>query len=88
MSTQVITKLGTPTYGTPESNRLVTQVEIQEERSGVRAVKQLAPVLDNSVVWGSFVALSSNTRYQIVAGIEERILVSSRHEPQALLLDL
>ena len=53
------------------------QVEMQEESSGVRAEKQLAPVLDNSVVWGSFVAISSNTRYQLIAGIEERILVSA-----------
>lgn len=37
--------------------------------------KELAPVLDNSLAWGSFMALSSNTRYQIVNGIEERIVV-------------
>ena len=54
------------------------QVEMQEKSSGVRAEKQLAPVLDNSVAWGGFVAVSSNTRYQIIAGIEERVLVSAQ----------
>lgn len=53
------------------------QVDLQEQRSGVKAEKQLAPVLDNSVAWGSFVAVSSNSRYQIIAGIEERVLVSN-----------
>ena len=54
------------------------QVGMQEKSSGVRAEKQLAPVLDNSVAWGGFVAVSSNTRYQIIAGIEERVLVSAQ----------
>ena len=33
-------------------------------------------MLQNSIAWGGFLAVSSNTRYQLVAGIEERILVS------------
>lgn len=56
------------------------QVEAQEKRSGVRAEKQLAPVLNNSIGWGSFVAVSSNSRYQIIAGIEERVLVSRTYD--------
>lgn len=37
--------------------------------------KPLASVLDNSLGWGSFMAVSSNTRYQIVNTIEERLMV-------------
>lgn len=37
--------------------------------------KQLAPVWDNSVGWGSFVAISTNIRYQAVGAFEERVLV-------------
>lgn len=43
--------------------------EIEEEET------KLAPVLDNSLGWGSFVFLSSNARYQTVNFVEERILV-------------
>lgn len=35
---------------------------------------ELAPVLDNSIGWGSFMLLSSNLRYQTVNCIEERVL--------------
>lgn len=49
-----------------------------EERTGEHAEKDLAPVLQNSLAWGGFLAVSSNTRYQIVAGVEERILVRPR----------
>jgi Protein RETICULATA-related len=34
---------------------------------------------DNSLGWGSFMAVSSNTRYQIVNTIEERLMVRCRH---------
>lgn len=36
---------------------------------------ELAPVLDNSLGWGSFMALSSNIRYQTLNCIEENVLV-------------
>ena len=36
----------------------------------------MAPVLDNSIAWGGFVATSTNVRYQLVNGFEERALVS------------
>ena len=32
---------------------------------------------DNSLGWGSFMAVSSNTRYQLVNTIEERLMVRS-----------
>ena len=51
------------------------QVEKQEAASGVRSEKALASVMDNSLGWGSFMLVSSNTRYQIVNTIEERLLV-------------
>jgi len=51
------------------------QVDKQEAASGVRGDKALAPVLDNSLGWGSFMLVSSNTRYQIVNTLEERLLV-------------
>ncbi len=38
-------------------------------------VKELAPVWDNSVAWGGFMATSANLRYQLVNGIEDRVLV-------------
>lgn len=34
----------------------------------------LAPVLDNSLSWGGFMAISSTARYQLVNGIENRIV--------------
>lgn len=39
--------------------------------------KELAPVLDNSIAWGGFVSTSTNLRYQLVNGFEERALVST-----------
>lgn len=39
--------------------------------------KPLAPVLQNSIYWGGFMALSTNVRYQMVNGFEDRFLVSS-----------
>ncbi|DBA68740.1 TPA: hypothetical protein ACH3X2_013437 [Trebouxia sp. C0005] len=41
---------------------------------GEEADKELAPVLDNSIAWGGFVASSTNLRYQLVNGFEERAL--------------
>eukprot|EP00184_Porphyridium_aerugineum_P005537 CAMPEP_0184695136 /NCGR_PEP_ID=MMETSP0313-20130426/2866_1 /TAXON_ID=2792 /ORGANISM="Porphyridium aerugineum, Strain SAG 1380-2" /LENGTH=387 /DNA_ID=CAMNT_0027153535 /DNA_START=232 /DNA_END=1395 /DNA_ORIENTATION=- len=35
---------------------------------------QLAPVLDNSIQWGEFMATSSTSRYMLVNGIENRLL--------------
>lgn len=52
------------------------QVERQEAATGEKSDKALAPVLDNSLAWGGFMAGSSNTRYQIVNTLEERLLVS------------
>lgn len=68
---------------TPFSNLGLLQVDQQRQAliaSGGKppvGEKQLAPVLDNSIGWGSFVAVSSNCRYQLVNGIEERGLVRS-----------
>ncbi len=39
------------------------------------AGKELAPVWDNSIAWGGFMATSANLRYQLVNGIEDRLLV-------------
>ncbi len=60
------------------------QVDRQEASTGVVSEKQLAPVLDNSLGWGSFMMVSSNTRYQVVATLEERLLVSPRLMPPSL----
>uniref|UniRef100_A0A7S0ZDE3 Uncharacterized protein n=1 Tax=Timspurckia oligopyrenoides TaxID=708627 RepID=A0A7S0ZDE3_9RHOD len=38
--------------------------------------QHLAPVLDNSIQWGLFLGLSSNLRYQLVNGFEDRFLSS------------
>ena len=56
-----------------------------ERRTGEHAEKGLAPVLQNSLAWGGFLAVSSNTRYQLVAAIEERILVSPLAAPGCAL---
>lgn len=37
--------------------------------------KELAPVWDNSIAWGGFMATSANLRYQLVNGFEDRVLV-------------
>ncbi|KAK9856473.1 hypothetical protein WJX84_010320 [Apatococcus fuscideae] len=44
--------------------------------------KQLAPVWDNSLGWGSFVAVSTNLRYQTVGAIEERVFERFISNPQ------
>lgn len=56
-------------------------LERQEAASGEKSEKPLAPVLDNSLAWGGFMAASSNTRYQIVATLEERLLDPFVHNP-------
>ena len=38
----------------------------------------LAPVLDNSLGWGAFMATSANVRYQLINAFEERFLVRAR----------
>ncbi|KAK9841509.1 hypothetical protein WJX74_006985 [Apatococcus lobatus] len=43
--------------------------------------KELAPVWDNSVGWGSFVAVSTNIRYQAVGAFEERVLEKAISNP-------
>lgn len=45
-------------------------------KEGEEPYKPLAPVLDNSLTWGGFMGLSTNLRYQLVNGIEERALVN------------
>lgn len=60
----------------------VPQVERSRAKSGIKPEegdKELAPVLDNSIAWGGFVATSTNVRYQLVNGFEERGLVCHFH---------
>lgn len=58
------------------SHRLnVSKVEMRPVDEKEEAV-ELAPVLENSLAWASFMAVSSNLRYQTVNCIEERLLVS------------
>ena len=68
------------------------QVEKQQRLNPKKAheepYKPLAPVLDNSAIWGSFMGVSTNLRYQLVNCIEDRGLVgrsfmsSSSHSHQ------
>lgn len=53
-----------------KKNGLLALLPLDEEPG-----KELAPVWDNSVAWGGFMATSANLRYQLVNGIEDRILV-------------
>ena len=59
--------------------RAAVQVERQQlanpKGEGEEPYKPLAPVLENSVNWGGFMALSTNIRYQAVNGFEDRLLV-------------
>ena len=48
--------------------------------------KELAPVLDNSIAWGGFVATSTNLRYQTVNAFEERALVCCHSTAWPLIL--
>lgn len=45
-----------------------------EQQAGPKDDVHLAPVLDNSLGFGAFMALSSNLRYQAVNSLEERVL--------------
>ena len=51
------------------------QVEKQQRLDPKPDYKPLAPVLDNSAIWGTFMAVSTNLRYQLVNCIEDRGLV-------------
>lgn len=61
---------------------VLPQIEKQQlanpKKEGEEPYKPLAPVLENSVVWGGFMGLSTNLRYQLVNGFEDRILVRCR----------
>lgn len=55
----------------------LTKYLVDKQEAGMAEAdrgKPLASVLDNSLGWGSFMMVSSNTRYQIVNTIEERLL--------------
>ncbi|KAK9917652.1 hypothetical protein WJX75_006886 [Coccomyxa subellipsoidea] len=54
-----------------KKNGLLALLPLDEEPG-----KELAPVWDNSVAWGGFMATSANLRYQLVNGIEDRILAT------------
>lgn len=51
-----------------------TKWAVESSVENAEEMPHLAPVLDNSIGWGSFMALSSNLRYQFVNGFEERLL--------------
>ena len=75
------------------SSMCAMQVEKRQlanpKKAGEEPYKPLAPVLENSTGWGGFVAVSTNLRYQLVNGIEERGLVSSlpvyKQQPMSLV---
>lgn len=46
----------------------------KREKGSVGDHVQLAPILPTSVAWGCFMLSSSNARYQMVNGIEQRLL--------------
>ena len=48
----------------------------------------LAPVLDNSLGWGAFMATSANVRYQLINAFEERFLVRAGCTAVALVVYL
>ncbi|KAK9824347.1 hypothetical protein WJX72_009595 [[Myrmecia] bisecta] len=64
-------------FGSSILGHSLTKFMVDRSNEGAGAHKddkQLAPVLDNSLGWGGFMALSSNSRYQLVNGFEERVL--------------
>jgi len=59
----------------------IAAVSAQRKRGVLRGDKQtaantapLAPALDTAMAWGWFMGVSSNARYQVVNGFEERVL--------------
>lgn len=46
---------------------------------------ELAPVMSTSLAWGGFMMMSSNARYQVVNGIEQRVLATALGGRTALL---
>ena len=50
-------------------------VEVAADLTRVPQACTVGALQDNSLGWGSFMAVSSNTRYQIVNTIEERLMV-------------
>lgn len=78
-------KSGLETVGLKSSSLdTIISLDVQVKRQqlanpkgeGEEPYKPLAPVLENSVIWGGFMALSTNIRYQAVNGFEDRFLVS------------
>lgn len=68
-----------------DAAREEARAEVRAGRGGAAARAQasavfvddaaLAPVLDNSLGWGAFMATSANVRYQLINAFEERFLV-------------
>lgn len=71
-----------------DAAREEARVEVRAGRGGAAARAKasavfvddaaLAPVLDNSLGWGAFMATSANVRYQLINAFEERFLVRAR----------
>lgn len=50
---------------------------MKQRQKGAEATEsevELAPIIPTSLAWGGFMMASSNTRYQMVNGIEQRLL--------------
>jgi len=61
-------------FSTSVVGHSLTKWAVESNAKGLEEATHLAPVLDNSLGWGAFMAVSSNMRYQLVNGIEERVL--------------
>lgn len=61
-------------FATSMVGHSLTKWAVENQAKGLGKATHLAPVLDNSLGWGAFMGMSSNMRYQLVNGIEERVL--------------
>lgn len=68
-------------FGSSVVGHTLTSRMVEEQRKstpkGEEKPDELSPVLPTSLGWGSFMALSANTRYQLINGVEDRILESA-----------
>ncbi|XP_059431128.1 protein RETICULATA-RELATED 4, chloroplastic-like [Corylus avellana] len=72
--------------GTAVTNALINARKAVDKAAGVEVEKQTLPILSTSAAYGVYMAVSSNLRYQVLAGvIEQRLLEPLLHKHKLML---
>ncbi|XP_062172184.1 protein RETICULATA-RELATED 4, chloroplastic-like [Alnus glutinosa] len=72
--------------GTAVTNALINARKAVDKAAGVEVEKETLPILSTSAAYGVYMAVSSNLRYQVLAGvIEQRLLEPLLHKHKLML---